>query len=160
MSLRDSNVDRLGEGVYDVLVVGGGINGAVSAAALASRGARVALIDRGDFAGFTSQHSSNLAWGGIKYMETFEFPLVRDLCRSRNQLMRSYPSTVREIRFLTTVPERFRHHPLKLLAGAWLYWLMGDCFTRVPRYMTRADVEREEPSVRTDGFAGSFDVSR
>src|SRR5271155_4222141 len=92
MTLRDGNLERLGEQAFDVLVLGGGINGAVSAAALAGRGARVALIDRGDFAGLTSMNSSNLAWGGIKYLETADFALVRKLCMSRNHLMRSYPS--------------------------------------------------------------------
>jgi len=103
-----------------VLIVGGGINGAVSAAALAGKGAQVALIDRGDFAGLTSMNSSNLAWGGIKYMETGDFALVRKLCVSRNHLMRSYPSTVQEIRFFTTVTRRFRYPPWYLLMGAWL----------------------------------------
>ena len=76
MSLRDTNLDKLDNGTFDVLIVGGGINGAVSAAAL-SPGASVALIDRSDFAGFTSQQSSNLVWGGIKYLENYEIPLVR-----------------------------------------------------------------------------------
>ena len=80
MSLRDTNLDKLDNGTFDVLIVGGGINGAVSAAALSARGASVALIDRGDFAGFTSQQSSNLVWGGIKYLENYEIPLVRKLC--------------------------------------------------------------------------------
>ena len=97
--LRTANLTRLGEGTFDVLVVGGGINGAVSAACLAARGVKVALIDRADFASSTSQESSNLAWGGIKYMESFEFSLVRKLCMSRNHLIRSYPSTVQEMRF-------------------------------------------------------------
>ena len=68
MSLRSTNIDKIRGGDFDVLIVGGGINGAVSAAALASRGARVAMIDRGDFAGFTSMQSSNLVWGGFKYL--------------------------------------------------------------------------------------------
>ena len=68
MTLRENNLRKLEQGVYDVLIVGGGINGAVSAAALAGKGAQVALIDQRDFAGFTSQQSSNLAWGGIKYL--------------------------------------------------------------------------------------------
>ena len=64
--LRTTNIEKLESDVFDVLVVGAGINGAVASAALSGRGANVALIDRGDFAGFTSQNSSNLAWGGIK----------------------------------------------------------------------------------------------
>ena len=57
MKLRRANLARIDGGLFDVLVVGAGINGAVSAAALAGRGASVALIDRGDFGGFTSQES-------------------------------------------------------------------------------------------------------
>src|SRR6266700_4217315 len=108
-TLRATNLDRLSRGTFDVLVLGGGINGAVSAASLAARGARVALIDRGDFAAVTSQASSNLAWGGIKYMESFELGLVRKLCKSRNHLIRSYPSTVQEIRFYVAHERGFRH---------------------------------------------------
>ena len=78
MALRDTNLDKLDNGDFDVLIVGGGINGAVSAAALSARGASVALIDRGDFAGFTSQQSSNLVLGGIKYLENYEIHLVRN----------------------------------------------------------------------------------
>ena len=76
MNLRDNNIERIADKTFDVLIIGGGINGAVAATALAARGARVALVDKGDFASFTSQNSSNLVWGGIKYMETYEFPLV------------------------------------------------------------------------------------
>ena len=107
--LRSNNIQRLRDGSFDVLIVGGGINGAVSAAALAAKGVRVALVDRGDFAGSTSQSSSNLAWGGIKYMESYEFGLVRGLCTARNRLIRHFPSTVKEIRFLTTINATFRH---------------------------------------------------
>ena len=89
MSLRRANLARISGGFFDVLVVGGGINGAVSAAALAGRGANVALVDRGDFGGFTSQESSNLVWGGFKYLENYELPLVFGLCRSRNRPARS-----------------------------------------------------------------------
>ena len=109
MQLRQTNVTRLEERTFDALVLGGGINGAVSAAALSARGAHIALIDRGDFAGVTSQQSSNLAWGGIKYLETYEFGLVRKLCRARNRLLRSFPSMVQEIRFYTSHERGFRH---------------------------------------------------
>src|SRR3712207_7399957 len=103
MELRDRNLDRLDGGSFDVLIVGGGINGAVSAAALAGRGVSVAVVDRGDWAGFTSQESSNMVWGGFKYLENYELPLVWGLCRSRNALLRHYPSQISEIGFLATL---------------------------------------------------------
>lgn len=159
MKLRRTNWERLSDGTLDVLIVGAGINGAVSAAALAARGAKVALIDRGDFAGGTSMQSSNLAWGGIKYLESFEFGLVRKLCLSRNKLMRSYPSTVQEIRFFTTHTKGFRHGLWKLVAGTWLYWLMGNLFTRTPRKLSRADITREEPIIELGTADGGFEYS-
>jgi glycerol-3-phosphate dehydrogenase len=142
-----------------VLVLGGGINGAVSAAALAARGAKVALIDRGDFASATSQQSSNLAWGGIKYLETWEFGLVWKLCWARNRLLRSYPSTVQEIRFFTSVARGFRHNRFKLWLGAWLYWVIGLFFTRPPRLLSVRDIAFEEPIVETSDLQGGFEYS-
>jgi glycerol-3-phosphate dehydrogenase len=159
MKLRRSNLRRLEQQRFDVLIVGGGINGAVSAAALAGKGAQVALIDRGDFAGLTSMNSSNLAWGGIKYMETWDFALVRKLCVSRNHLMQSYPSTVQEIRFFTTLAKGFRYHPRYLLLGAWLYWLIGNGFTRTPRFLAPARIRDEEPLIDTRTAAGGFEYS-
>lgn len=159
MKLRATNLRRLDGGQFDVLIVGGGINGAVSAAALAARGVKVALIDRGDFAGETSQHSSNLAWGGIKYLETFEFALVRKLCIARNRLLREYPSTVQEIRFLTTLERGFRHSRLKLLAGAWLYWMIGNGFTKTPRLLSNDDIADDEQIVNLDKAVGGFEYS-
>lgn len=74
MKLRKQNIQKLKAETFDVLIIGGGMNGAVSAAALASRGARVALVDCRDFAGFTSQQSSNLIWGGIKIYGKLRIP--------------------------------------------------------------------------------------
>jgi glycerol-3-phosphate dehydrogenase len=159
MKLRETNLQRLDQGIFDVLVLGGGINGAVSAACLAARGLKVALIDRGDFAGFTSQASSSLAWGGIKYLETFEFSLVRKLCMSRNHLIRSFPSTVQEIRFYTSHPPRFRHGLIKLYLGALFYWFLGNFFTRAPRLLTTGLMGAEEPKIRLDQCDGGLEYS-
>ena len=159
VKLRETNLKKLEERPFDVLVLGGGINGAVSAAALASGGARVALLERGDFACSTSQESSNLAWGGIKYLETLEFGLVRKLCRSRNALIASHPSTVQEIRFFTIRPKRFRHGLWKLLAGAWLYWLMGSFFTKRPRLLTSRTIAADEPLVALGEAEGGLEYS-
>lgn len=159
MQLRKSNIEKLPQTTYDVLIIGGGINGAVSAAALAGKGVKVALIDKRDFAGFTSMNSSNLAWGGIKYMETYDFALVRKLCMSRNHLIKNYPSTVQEIRFLTTIKKGFRFHPLFLWMGAWLYWFIGNCFTRFPYYLTPQKIKQKEKIINTDNSIGGMEYS-
>lgn len=158
-TLRQRNRDRLENETFDVLIVGGGINGAAAAAALSGKGAKVALIDRGDFAGSTSMHSSNLVWGGIKYLESNDFSLVRRLCKSRNHLIKSYPSTVEEIRFLTTIGKHFRYRPSYLYAGTWLYWLMGNGFTRLPQIFSSRKIKRLEPIINVEGTAGGFEYS-
>jgi glycerol-3-phosphate dehydrogenase len=159
VTLREHLIDSLPERDWDVLVIGGGINGAVSAAALAARGAAVALVERCDFASFTSQQSSNLAWGGIKYLESWEFALVHQLCRSRNRLIREYPSTVREIRFLTTVRKGFRHRPLVLWLGAWLYWFIGHGFTDTPRLLSPRAIRRASAVIDVSESVGGIEYS-
>jgi glycerol-3-phosphate dehydrogenase len=159
MGLRATNLEKLDKMTFDVLIIGGGINGAISAAVLAARGARVALIEKADFASFTSQESSNLVWGGIKYMETMEFGLVRNLCMSRNHLIRSYPSTVQEIRFFVNLEKGFRWPRIFLYMGSLLYWVIGNFFTKPPRILSREDIQKEEPVVRTENSAGGFEYS-
>src|SRR5210317_153818 len=159
MSLRERNIERLQKEVFDVLVIGGGINGAVSAAALASRGARVGLIDARDFAGFTSQQSSNLVWGGIKYMEGYEFGLVAGLCKSRNELLDSFPSTVKEIRFLMALNRQFRFHPWVILASTWLYWILGRGRTRIPRLLSVAQIRNTEPLIDASACSAGVEYS-
>ncbi len=159
MTLRETNLDKLDGGSFDVLIVGGGINGAVSAAALSARGASVALIDRGDFAGFTSQESSNLVWGGIKYLENYEFPLVRKLCMSRNRLMRAYPANVKEIGFLGVLGETAPFPPWVVGVGAFAYWGIGNFKTNAPRPMSPETIERIEPIINTVGTAGGIEYA-
>ena len=161
MNLRKSNIERLKKTgkIFDVLVLGGGINGAVSAASLAAKGASVALIDRGDFAGLTSSNSSNLAWGGIKYLESHEYFLVNSLCKSRNHLMKSYPSTVKEIRFLTTIEKGFRFPVRFVYLGTLFYWLIGRFFTQGPDYMTVDTIRAREPRINLENAAGGFEYS-
>ncbi len=159
VKLRQSNVEKLAQQEFDVLIVGGGINGAVSAASLSARGLHVGLIDRGDFASGVSSNSSNLAWGGIKYLESHEYLLVSKLCKSRNELMRAYPSTVKEVRFFTTIQKGFRFWSFFVFLGSVLYWIMGRFATRPPRYLTARRIEREEPIVDTSNAAGGLEYS-
>jgi len=156
---REAALTALEGASLDTLVVGAGINGAVAAAALAGCGVRTAVVDRGDFAGGVSSHSSNLAWGGIKYLESGEWRLVRKLCRSRNRLMDAYPSTVREIRFFTSIRKGFRMWSVFVWLGALLYWFMGNCRMAAPRYLSKQRIQREAPVVAADGVVGGLEYS-
>jgi len=155
MTLRRANIARIDGGLFDVLVVGAGINGAVSAAALAGRGASVALIDRGDFGGFTSQESSNLVWGGFKYLENYELPLVFGLSRSRNRLMRAYPDNVKEISFLATLDRTAPYRPWFAAVGAAAYWGIGLFGTHRPRVFDVEQLEEVEPVIDTGTARGA-----
>ncbi|MDP7523552.1 MAG: FAD-dependent oxidoreductase [Arenicellales bacterium] len=153
---RPDHIEALTAGVYDTLVIGAGINGAASAAALSHAGARTALVDSGDFGGFTSQNSSNLIWGGIKYLENLEFGLVRRLNLQRNELMRTYPSAVQEIRFFVAVQKASRIPLAAMWAGSWLYWFIGNCHTDRPRLLSRKQVNQKMPLLRSDQVCGGL----
>lgn len=140
-----------------MLVVGGGINGAVTSAALAGRGASVALIDRGDFGHFTSQESSNLVWGGFKYLEHYELWLVFKLCRSRNRLMKAYPDNIREISFLASLDETSPYPPWFSALGAVGYWMIGQFGTRRPRLLGADRIHAEEPVINTTSVRGGIE---
>ena len=157
MGLRDRHLQRLRNEHFDTLVIGGGINGAVAAASLAGRGASVALIDRGDFAGFTSQASSNLVWGGFKYLENYELWLVFKLCRSRNRLMKAYPANIRQIGFYAALDESAPYTPWFAGIGALGYWIIGQFGTKPPRLLSADTIEHEEPAVDTSSVAGGIE---
>lgn len=159
MNLRYTNIQKLRMKTFDVLILGGGINGAVAAASLATKGVETALIDRSDFASSTSSNSSNLVWGGIKYLENYEFLLVNKLCKSRNHLMRSYPSVIKEIRFLTAVQRDFRLPAFFIFLGTLVYWAIGRFFTRPPIYLSAKKLKQLEPAIRTDNIAAGFEYS-
>ena len=157
MALRNTALAKLKDGSFDVLIIGGGINGAVSAAVLAGRGAKVALVDRGDFGSFTSQASSNLVWGGFKYLEGYEIPLVRKLCVSRNRLLKSYPDNIKQIPFLATLDETSPHPTWLAALGATGYWGIGGFRTHRPSLLSAEDIEGLEPIVRTDNSVGGIE---
>ena len=156
MALRQTNIGRMRDGLFDVLVVGAGINGAVSAAALAGRGASVALIDRGDFGSFTSQESSNLVWGGFKYLENYELPLVFGLCRSRNRLMKAYPDNIKEIGFLAALDRSAPYRPWFAALGATAYWAIGLFGTKPPKVFDADEIKAEEPAIETGTVRGGI----
>ncbi|MEL6855091.1 MAG: FAD-dependent oxidoreductase, partial [Cyanobacteria bacterium J06607_13] len=74
---------------YDLVVIGGGINGAATARDGALRGLKTLLLDKGDFASGTTSWSSRLVHGGLRYLEYFEFNLVRESLAEREILLKS-----------------------------------------------------------------------
>lgn len=134
---------------YDLVIVGAGINGAVSAAAASAAGLRVLLIDKADFASFTSQQSSNLVWGGIKYLQSYEFYLVFKLSLARNKLMRSYPNQIREIGFLASLGPDAPFGRLLGTFGTLFYWGIGLFGTSAPRSYSAKKAKSLEPILKT-----------
>ncbi len=153
---RAAELAALGAEIFDVVIIGGGINGATSAAALSAKGARVALIEQGDFASATSQESSNLVWGGFKYLENYEIPLVFKLCRSRNRLMKSYPTSMAEIDFLATLDKSSPFPSWLASLGTFGYWGLGMFATKRPRYLRPKTIEKTEPIIDTDNASAAI----
>ena len=110
---RASDLDSAAQDELDVLVIGMGATGAGVALDAASRGLRVAVLDKGDLASGTSSKSSKLVHGGLRYLENYEFGLVREGVLERQLLMKLAPHLVRPMDFLYPVwPDTVRRRLL------------------------------------------------
>ena len=108
----------------DLLIVGGGINGAGIARDAAGRGLSVLLVERGDLAGATSSASSKLIHGGLRYLEFGEFRLVREALIEREVLMRMAPHLIHPAEFVLPHDRSLRPRWM-LRLGLWLYDHLG-----------------------------------
>jgi len=105
---------------FDILVIGGGVNGAGIARDAQGRGFSTLLVERGDLAGATSSNSSKLIHGGLRYLEQYEFRLVREALAEREVLLRIAPHIVWPMRFV--LPHRPEMRPRWMIrAGLFLY---------------------------------------
>ncbi|MCH7628328.1 MAG: glycerol-3-phosphate dehydrogenase [Proteobacteria bacterium] len=110
--------------LYDLAVIGGGVNGAAIARDAAGRGLSVLLLERGDLAQGTSSASTKLIHGGLRYLEHREFSLVREALHEREVLWRIAPHIIWPMRFVLPLVREGR--PAWMLrAGLWLYDHMG-----------------------------------
>ncbi|HAO76954.1 MAG TPA: glycerol-3-phosphate dehydrogenase, partial [Pseudomonas sp.] len=110
--------------LYDIAVIGGGINGVGIAADAAGRGLSVFLCERDDLASHTSSASSKLIHGGLRYLEHYEFRLVREALAEREVLLAKAPHIVKPMRFV--LPHRPHLRPAWMIrAGLFLYDHLG-----------------------------------
>ncbi len=110
--------------IFDLAIIGGGINGAGIARDAAGRGLSVLLVEQGDLAGGTSSASTKLIHGGLRYLEFYEFRLVRESLAEREVLLRSAPHIIWPLRFV--LPYRPGGRPWWMLrAGLFLYDHLG-----------------------------------
>ena len=115
---------------YDVLIIGGGINGCGIARELAGRGYQVILCEKNDIAAATSSWSTKLIHGGLRYLEHYEFRLVRESLKEREILMSMAPHLIRPLRFVLPYMRGMRPKWL-LRLGLFLYDHLGGR-TRLP----------------------------
>src|SRR6266540_3850370 len=111
-------------GVYDLAIIGGGINGAGIARDAAGRGLRVLLAEQGDLASGTSSASTKLIHGGLRYLEHYEFRLVREALIEREVLLTAAPHIIRPLRFVLPHHKGLRPWPV-LRLGLFLYDHLG-----------------------------------
>ncbi|MEV4006986.1 glycerol-3-phosphate dehydrogenase [Actinomadura sp. NPDC049753] len=158
---RAAALDRMAREEFDVVVVGGGIVGAGAALDAATRGLSVAVVEARDFASGTSSRSSKLIHGGLRYLEQYNFDLVREALTERALLLQQIaPHLVQPVPFMLPTTHRVWERAY-LGAGVALYdalaFQMGS--TRgVPhhRHLTRRGALRLAPSLRKDAFTGAI----
>jgi glycerol-3-phosphate dehydrogenase len=153
---REKSLARFRDEEFDLAVIGAGINGAAVARDASMRGLKVALIDRGDFAGATSSRSSKLIHGGFRYLPQGQFKLVYEALRERERLRhRTAPHLVHPIKFLFPVYRRRGFNRFTMAMGLTLY----DLFARMPfkewhSSLNASEVRETEPALSREGLTG------
>jgi glycerol-3-phosphate dehydrogenase len=141
---------------YDVIVIGGGINGAGIARDAALRGLSVVLLDKGDLGSGTSSWSSRLIHGGLRYLEHREFGLVRESLRERELLLRNAVHLVRPLPMLIPIYRGARRSKWMIRAGMLAYDTLS-AGKSLPRHrmLSVAETLRQAPGLKPDGLQGA-----
>ncbi|MFT5502096.1 MAG: glycerol-3-phosphate dehydrogenase [Woeseiaceae bacterium] len=141
---------------YDVVIVGGGINGAGIARDAALRGLRVLLLEKNDFGSGTSSWSSRLIHGGLRYLEYGEIPLVFESLHERRRLRHVASHLVDRLRLNLPVYKNARRGKLLIRLGMIAYDILS-LGKKIPghRMLTRDEVLREEPGLNQNGLVGA-----
>ena len=155
---REEDLASLKTEVFDLLVIGGGVTGAGVALDGASRGLKVALIEAGDLASGTSSRSSKLIHGGLRYLEQYDFKLVKEALREREMMVTTLaPHLVKPVSFLFPLTEKFRERTY-VGAGLALYDLLRGFKRALPwhKHLDQKRVAKVAPSLRADIITGGI----
>lgn len=154
---RLQNIEKMKTSQFDLVIIGGGINGAGVARDAASRGMSVALIEGNDFASGTSSRSSKLIHGGIRYLENLDFKLVFEALNERTRLFDMAPHLVHPLRFMLPLYKGGRVGMTKMGMGMWLYDALA--LFQAPemheRLSAKGSLERM-PALRQQDLLGSY----
>ncbi|HUW88285.1 MAG TPA: glycerol-3-phosphate dehydrogenase [Candidatus Paceibacterota bacterium] len=143
---------------FDVLVIGGGITGVGAALDAASRGLRVALIEAHDLASGTSSRSSKLIHGGLRYLEQYDFRLVREALQERESMVTSLaPHLVKPVAFLYPLHEKLKDRTY-VGAGLALYDVLRGFQRALPwhKHLSQKNIAQIAPSLRQDIVTGAI----
>jgi len=146
---------------FDLIVIGGGINGAAIAREAALAGIAVLLLERDDFCSGTSATSTRLIHGGLRYLEYAEFSLVRESLAERERLLAAAPHLVRPLEIFLPLTSKSRRGKLTIRLGMWLYdWLSAGKSLPRHRMLSRKDLLETLPGLAADviGGAAYFDA--
>jgi glycerol-3-phosphate dehydrogenase len=141
---------------FDLIVIGAGINGAGIARDAAMRGLNTLLLDKGDIASGTTQWATRLIHGGLRYLEYYEVPLVRESLRDREVLFHIAPHLVKPLGFLIPIYERAKHGPRMVRLGMIGYDVLSFDKSVGNHHMLSAQEALErEPGLNPDGLRGA-----
>ena len=155
---RDSAISQLGTEEFDILVIGGGVNGVGAALDAASRGLKVALIEAQDIAAGTSSRSSKLIHGGLRYLEQYDFKLVREALHERELMVSTLcPHLVKPVGFLFPLTEKFKERTY-VGAGLALYDALRGFQRALPwhKHLSQKQINEIAPSLRHDIVTGAI----
>jgi glycerol-3-phosphate dehydrogenase len=152
---RDKHIEALKNTSYDLLVIGGGITGAGIALDAASRGLRIALLEKNDFASGTSSRSTKLIHGGLRYLKQLEFGLVKEVGSERAVVHNLAPHLVIPEKMLLPLSEKKGLGYWLTSIGLKVYdWLAGVKPEDQRRMLTRNQTLKAEPLLRKDDIKG------
>ena len=155
---RADDLARLGREDFDLLVIGGGINGVGVALDAITRGLKVALVEANDFASGTSSRSSKLIHGGLRYLEQYDFKLVREALQERELMVSTLaPHLVKPVAFLYPLQEKVKERTY-VGAGLALYDALRGFKRALPghKHLSQKTIAEIAPSLRTDVVTGAI----